>query len=193
MENKLFNAENDVLNAKPDKQAQPCPENSNGTPELAKVESSTALGANDPAPQPKTSPWPGGGRKPRARPQKKGLARLNSMPYEHQEAVALVSWMKERRGLLFCHVGNERACSTVHGSRLKAMGIRPGVPDYLIFTSPPKQPGARGCFIELKRRGGYGHSDLQDAWHKALRNCGWVGDYCHGAAAAVEFLRKLGY
>jgi hypothetical protein len=34
---------------------------------------------------------------------------------------------------LFCHIANERQTSPMRGRKLKEMGVRPGMPDILIF------------------------------------------------------------
>lgn len=114
------------------------------------------------------------------------------LPLENAEQIALVSWLRARH-ILFTHVANERRCSAREGARLKAMGVRPGCPDLILFTPPPKNPLSRGVFIEMKRRNGGTHNLLQESWKTALIDIGWVGGFFHGASDAVSFLKSLGY
>lgn len=56
--------------------------------------------------------------------------------------------------VLFCHVANERKTSKGRGGKLKAMGVRSGMPDVMIFKmkpSPENDSDRRvGLAIELK-------------------------------------------
>ena len=73
------------------------------------------------------------------------------------------------RGLLWCHVANERKTSPARGGKLKKMGVKSGVPDCLIFE--PRGPFV-GLAIELKV--GYNKvTDNQDRWIQSLRKRGW--------------------
>lgn len=115
-------------------------------------------------------------------------------PSENAEQIAVVSYLRDcRPAVLFAHVANERRCSPAEGARLKAMGVRAGLPDLILFTPPPAIPGARGAFLELKSRHGGQRGPLQIAWANALRNLGYVGDFAEGAAAAVTMLKAWGY
>lgn len=61
-----------------------------------------------------------------------------------QKAVARVL---DLEGVLWCHVANERKTSVIQGAILKAKGVKPGVPDVLIFEG---RGGFSGLAIELK-------------------------------------------
>jgi hypothetical protein len=67
------------------------------------------------------------------------------------------------------------------------MGVKAGVPDFLIFNPAPL---AVGTAVELKRKGGRA-SPEQLAWLAALGRCGWHTKVCYGADDAVGFLSSL--
>jgi hypothetical protein len=80
---------------------------------------------------------------------------------------------------------------------LKAQGLKPGVPDVLIFTPPPSGIGI-GLAIELKREAGYGKqrgrlSPHQRIWLEELRALGWRAEVAYGLDHALEILRGAGY
>jgi len=111
---------------------------------------------------------------------------------EHQEAVVLADWMRHK-GLLFAHVPNEARRSHALAARLKREGLSPGVPDYLIFSLPPRYQDARGVAIELKRCKGAKPTKHQREWLQALLAQGWECNVCYGADAAISWLRSLGW
>ena len=80
---------------------------------------------------------------------------------------------------------------------LKAQGLKPGVPDVLIFTPPPSGIGC-GMAIELKRDSGQGKqrgrlSPHQRIWLEELRALGWRAEVAYGYDHALEILRGAGY
>lgn len=85
----------------------------------------------------------------------------------------------------WCHPPNGGARNARTGALLKAHGVKPGVPDVLIFT--PHGDHA-GLAIELKRRRGGRLSDHQAAWLETLRGCGWRAEVCRGFDAARELV-----
>ena len=75
------------------------------------------------------------------------------------------------------------------------MGVRPGVPDLLIFTPPPNKPEAIGTALEMKTEK-FTESQLrgsQREWLSSLESLGWVPLVGKGAEDAVLKLRELGY
>ena len=128
-----------------------------------------------------------------ALPGVKGRARC---PRETDEAKTLAAWMDAKR-LCYCHVpnggyslgGNRFA----QASKLRAEGLKTGVPDYLIFDPPPSRPECPGAALELKRRTGSKVSDEQREWIEALTIRGWAVTVARGADEAIEWLRGLGY
>jgi hypothetical protein len=99
----------------------------------------------------------------------------------------------DARDIVYTHVANEDVGPLKRGAQTKSMGRKPGVPDYLIFTPPPKYPHVRGVAIELKRREGGRTSAAQSSFLEKLNTAGWRAAVCPGAANAVDFLRRLGW
>lgn len=75
----------------------------------------------------------------------------------------------------------------VTGARLKAEGVRAGIPDLFL---PWPAGGMHGLFIELKASGG-SPSPEQRRWIERLRAAGYRAEVCVGWEAAAEVL--LGY
>lgn len=122
------------------------------------------------------------------------------VPKEREEQIRLAAWL-DLRGVLFCHVPNESRAHVRHRVNLARQGVKPGVPDVLIFSRPPLYPpGHRpaGVAIELKRqRGPSGGlpgavSDAQMAWQGSLEREGWLVRICYGADEAIAWLGSLG-
>jgi hypothetical protein len=113
-------------------------------------------------------------------------------PTEAQEGAALAQWL-DMRGILYCHVPNGGNRSAVTGASLKRQGAKKGVPDYLIFTQPPRQPCRHAIAIELKRRSGGTVGSDQRMWLEALEAHGWATRVCKGAQEAINWLTELGY
>lgn len=104
---------------------------------------------------------------------------------EHAEAVALMRLvrMHENRWpalkMLF-HVPNGGARSKAAAGKLKAEGVRPGVPDYLL---PVRAGQFVGLAVELKACGGR-VEPAQREWLDALKSQGWLCDVAYGAEEA---------
>lgn len=116
---------------------------------------------------------------------------------EHWEQVALVRWLDARK-VIFCHVPNGGKRSLGYAQKLKAAGVRPGVPDILIFSPAPSAPNARGVAIELKAPKEKGRpagriSQEQTTWLLALGRSGWLCKIAYGFNDAVRFLTDLGF
>ncbi len=93
----------------------------------------------------------------------------------------------DARGLRWCHVPNGGNRSAKTGALLKAMGVKAGVPDILIFS----RIGVwRGVAIELKSSGGIVR-DTQREWLDGLEADGWVCRVCYGAAEAIAWVEEL--
>ncbi len=96
-------------------------------------------------------------------------------------------------GVLWTHCPNGGQRSIVTAKRLRAEGLKAGVPDILIFTRPPKVVPARGAAIELKREKGGRLSPDQKQWLKDLEDNGWVTAVCCGLDEALAVLKDWGY
>ena len=112
------------------------------------------------------------------------------IPTEHQEQCALFEWAAWQEGvwpeLRLLHAipnGGKRDIRTA--ARLKAEGVKPGVPD--IFLPVPKD-GKHGLYIELKRSRGGTVSKEQEAWIRALSAQEYVCAVCHGHREAIKII-----
>ena len=128
------------------------------------------------------------------RPKRK--QKQESVPTERQEQV-LVAKLLDHLGLLWCHVPNEGHGrrgkeGAIRGARLRAEGLKSGVPDVLVFD-PCKREGRVGLAIELKRVKGGRVSEDQKRWLEELEKRGWVCRVCKGFDEVHQTLKELGY
>ena len=117
---------------------------------------------------------------------------LDIIPTEEQEQLALVQWL-ELHKIRYTHVPNEGKHKVQYRAKQKRLGVKPGVPDILIFDRPPRYPENVGVAIELKRRKGGRVTPEQTVWLEHLKARGWAVAVCRGAMEAIEFLESLGY
>lgn len=116
---------------------------------------------------------------------------------ESQHQIALFAWadraqttMPELRLLFAIPNGGARAKATA--GRLKAEGVKAGVPDICL---PVQRGGFGACYIELKapkegtKRAGV-VSQVQKDWLEALRDEGNVAVVCYGWEGARQMLIK---
>jgi hypothetical protein len=110
---------------------------------------------------------------------------------EHAEAVALMRMVRlhearwpELRLLYAIPNGGDR--HPVVAAKMKAEGVRAGVPDYCL---PVARGGYHGLYVELKTPTGY-PSREQRAWIAALREQGYRAEVCRGWAAAWDVIRE---
>lgn len=109
---------------------------------------------------------------------------------EHREQVALFRWAALHSGrypelaLLFA-IPNGGKRDAVTATRLKAEGVKAGVPDICL---PVARQGWHGLFVELKW--GYNDTtDMQNAWLADLSDQGYLAVVCHGWQEASEVIR----
>ena len=111
------------------------------------------------------------------------------MPSEHEHQVALFQWAKFNEGtypelaLLYANpMGGKRPGRT--GARLKAEGVKAGVPD---ITLPVARGGYHGLYIEMK----YGKNRVtqkQDWWLRHLCLQGYRTGVCYSWEEARDVL-----
>jgi hypothetical protein len=101
----------------------------------------------------------------------------------------------DARRLLWCHAPNEGKRDPRYAARLKAEGVKAGVPDVLIFEPcyggiPPRTYG--GMAIELKRRDRSESrvTPAESRWLETLRNKGWLAEVCYGADEAIALVKR---
>lgn len=98
----------------------------------------------------------------------------------------VAAYLNARR-LLWAHVPNGGHRNYVAAAKLKAQGVKPGVPDILIF----KATGVVcGVAIELKRRNAppSAVSLEQHQWLADLVAAGWATHIAFGADEAIDFI-----
>lgn len=108
---------------------------------------------------------------------------------EHAHQCALMCWCAlnfttypELKLLFAIPNGGER--NPIVASRLKAEGVKSGVPD--LFLPVPRH-GLHGLFIEMKKPKGT-ISKNQPQWEFDLKKQGYAHSYCYGWEEAVNHL-----
>ena len=110
---------------------------------------------------------------------------------EHEEQVKVFTWARwaeaarPELALLFA-VPNGGRRDKVTAARLKAEGVRAGVPDIWL---PVARGGYHGLVIELKTEAGRPTPE-QKAWLAALEAQGWQALVCRGATATVRAIEN---
>lgn len=83
------------------------------------------------------------------------------------------------------HCPNGGSRNKAEASKLKAMGVKSGVPDLML---PIKRGGYSGLFIELKKIKGGKVSEEQREWLDHLRSQGFGAIVCYGWLEAKQTL-----
>lgn len=106
-------------------------------------------------------------------------------PTEHAEAVRLMQMVKLHenrhpalRQMFAVPNGGDR--HRIVAAKMKAEGVKPGVPDYVMLFPVD---GFHGLAIELKSMTGYASREQKD-WIERLRDNGYRAEVCRGATAA---------
>lgn len=113
-------------------------------------------------------------------------------PTEHDEQAALFQWASLMEGrypplkLMFA-VPNGGARNIVTAARLKAEGVKRGVPD-VILAAPSR--GYHALFIELKKKRGGRVSPEQAEWKNQLQVQGYRVEICAGFEAAKQTIME---
>lgn len=120
--------------------------------------------------------------------------RQNEMPCpsESAEQQCLFRWAAVMRArlpelALMYHVPNEGKRSMATGGRLRAEGLKKGVPDICL---PVPRGNWHGLYIELKRQRGGRTSPEQCEWIDALNAQGYRACVCRGWEAAAREIEK---
>lgn len=123
----------------------------------------------------------------RVEPKKK--KRKPSRELEHFEQVRLFTWVKAQvkrtpeLALLFA-IPNGGQRHPAVAAKLKAEGVKPGVPDLCL---PVARGKFHGLFIELKAPGGKA-ADSQKWWLNALGHQGYCAHLCIGWESARKVI-----
>lgn len=110
----------------------------------------------------------------------------NTTPTESVEQQCLMRWAEWARGKypelkLLYHIPNEGKRSIATGGKLRAEGLRKGVPDICL---PVPRGRYHGLYIELKRLKGGRTSPEQKQWLSDLQAVGHRAVVCNGWVAA---------
>ena len=113
-------------------------------------------------------------------------------PTESVEQQNLFRWARLQSGVhpelaLLYHIPNEGKRSVHTGRRMRAEGLKRGVPDICL---PVARGGRHGLYVELKRIRGSKTSDDQREWLEALEQQGYAVALCKGWEAAAEVITR---
>lgn len=113
-------------------------------------------------------------------------------PSEGEEQATLFSWARMMSGKhpelrLLYHIPNGGERRKSEAARMKAEGVKPGVPDICL---PAARGPWHGLYIELKRRKGGRLSDAQRRWLEALRKQGYAAYVCFGWKDAADLIEN---
>lgn len=107
---------------------------------------------------------------------------------EDQHQRALATYL-DAIGVLWFHTPNEAKRTKAARGRLKAHGMKAGVPDVIVLTAAAN---GRPTALELKRLNGR-PTKAQLAFLDRADAEGWNAAVCYGHHAAIDWLESLGY
>jgi len=123
--------------------------------------------------------------------------------HEDRECKRFVKWLDER-SLKFSHLPLETFTTSVRTlARNRSLGVRKGIPDYIVFIKSDRSDEARLLFIEMKRpciikkNGDLGASPSsiskeQKEWISDLDKVfGVNAKICFGSDDAIMFVRQF--
>lgn len=101
---------------------------------------------------------------------------------EAEEQIALMNWAQMMSGVIpelkmLYHVPNEGKRSKAAGGKLKAMGLKKGVPDIVL---PVPRGKYHGLYMELKRVDSGHATEEQLWWLEQLEWYGYAVTICRG-------------
>lgn len=112
------------------------------------------------------------------------------IPSETVEQQQLFQWARMASGKwpeleLMYKIPNEGKRTRAGGSRMKAEGLKKGVPDICL---PVARGGHHGLYIELKRMKNSKVTQEQLDWIEALIGQGYVAAVCRGCEEAIDLI-----
>lgn len=113
-------------------------------------------------------------------------------PHESVEQTWLFRWaqvmsLTHPELKLLHHIPNGGSRNKIEAAKLKAQGVRAGVPDICL---PVPSGEYHGLYIELKKRDGGHVSDSQKEWLSALKGLGYRAEVCKGFDEAVAVIEE---
>ena len=117
---------------------------------------------------------------------------MRNIPTEAQEQTTLFKWAalmarKWPELRLLHHIPNGGSRNAIEAARLKAQGVKPGVPDIFL---PCAKKGFYGLYIELKRQKGGRVSEEQKDMIDALRDESYKVAVCKGWEEAKNVITE---
>lgn len=114
----------------------------------------------------------------------------SKVPKESEEQAWLFEWAAYQVGKypeleLMHHVPNGGSRNKAEAAKLKAQGVKAGVPDIVL---PVARGGYHGLYIELKRLQGGKVSMEQEKWMAKLKGQGYCAKELLGWKAAAEYI-----
>ena len=114
-----------------------------------------------------------------------------TVQHEEQEQMKVFHWARLQECLypelrLLHHIPNGGQRNRVVAAKLKAAGVKPGVPDICL---PVPRGGFHGLYIELK----YGNgrpSEYQKQWISDLEEQGYKVSVCWGCESAIYIIKE---
>lgn len=111
-----------------------------------------------------------------------------NIPKESEEQTELFRWAELQKCKypeleLLHHIPNGGSRNKIEAARLKAQGVKSGVPDVFL---PVARKSYHGLYIELKRRKNGHVSDSQQKWIESLNDQGYMAVVCYGCQEAIE-------
>lgn len=111
-------------------------------------------------------------------------------PTESVEQICLFRWAEYQAGkhpelAYMYHVPNGGMRAITTAKRLRAEGVKSGVPDIVL---PVPRGKYHGLYIELKRLRGNTTTPEQDAWLAFLTRQGYLAKVAHGWEEAAEMI-----
>lgn len=112
------------------------------------------------------------------------------VPTESNEQQTLFEWARRMEGRwpelkMLYHIPNEGKRRQRTGARLKAEGLKSGVPDICL---PVARGGHHGLYIELKRKRNSKVTKEQMDWIADLVAQGYVAAVCRGCDEAISLI-----
>jgi len=117
-------------------------------------------------------------------------AQARETPSEDEEQIMLFAWAAWRMRTMpelnwLYHIPNGGSRNRAEAGKLRAMGVRQGVPDVALDVARGEWHGLR---IELKRRDGGRLSAAQQIWLRQLTQHGYRAEVCRGWEAAAQVI-----
>jgi len=117
------------------------------------------------------------------------MKHTSNIQSEYSECLALTHYLEllktQGKIKVFSHIANETFTkSWVTKMKNKAMGVRPGMPDYIIIAN------RHIIFIEMKRVSGGKLSDYQKTWLEALQALDLPAHVCKGFEDAKQTIER---